>query len=303
VRSRARLRILVRFPRRMCGSRRARQVFVRSTMAAFGGISALLQFAGQFFPGGFAVPGAVTVVSVTACVAWGLGRARPVARVQQAFQRPDMTVVVESGDVFDGPAHLVVGFSDTFDTASAGGAVINGDSVQAQLLARRYGGDVQRLDAELTAALAAVAPVAREDRDRKPLGKLDRYPLGTVAVLGIRPQLVFAVAYSRIGNDCVAASSTEDLWSALNRLWDSMHRHAQLGRVAMPLVGSGLSRLDHLDQDSLLRLILMSFVARSREGAVCRELRVVLRPADLERINMREMAAFLSALASGLDDA
>jgi hypothetical protein len=71
----------------------------------------------------------------------------------------------------------------------------------------------------------------------------------------------------------------------------------------MPLVGSGLSRLDHLDQDSLLRLILMSFVARSREGAVCRELRVVLRPADLERINMREMAAFLSALASGLDDA
>lgn len=271
-------------------------------MAAFGGISAVLQFAGQFFPRSFAVPGAVTVASVTACLAWGLGRARPVARVQQAFRRPDMTVVVESGDVFDEPAHLVVGFCDTFDTASAGGAVINGDSVQAQLLARRYGGDVQRLDAELTAALAAVAPVAREDQNRKPLGKLDRYPLGTVAVLGARPRLVFAVAYSRIGNDCVASSSTEDLWSALNRLWDSMHRHAQLERVAMPLVGSGLSRLDHLDQDSLLRLILMSFVARSREGAVCRELRVVVRPSDLERINMREVAAFLSALASGLDD-
>lgn len=243
----------------------------------------------------------VTVVSVAACLVWGLGRARPVPRVQQVFRRPDMTVVVEAGDLFEQPAHLVVGFCDTFDTASAGGAVINGDSVQAQLLDRRYGGDVQRLDAELTTALAPVVPVAREDRDHKPLGKLDRYPVGTVAVLGTRPRLVFAVAYSRIGNDCVAASSVEDLWFGLSRLWDAMHRHAQLERVAMPLVGSGLSRLDHLDQDSLLRLVLMSFIARSREGAICRELRVVVRPADLERIDMREVAAFLSTLASGLD--
>lgn len=286
---------------RLRGSWRARQVFLRNTMVAFGGVSAVLQFVGQFFPRSFPDPGTVMVVSVAVCLMWGLGRARPVPRVEQLFRRPDMTVVVEVGDVFDQPAHLVVGFCDTFDTASLGGEVINGGSVQGQLPDRRYGGDVQRLDAELTVALAPVAPLAREDRDRKPLGKLDRYPLGTVAVLGARPRLVFAVAYSRIGNDCVAASSVEDLWFGLSRLWDALHRHAQLERVAMPLVGSGLSRLDHLDQDSLLRLILMSFIARSREGSVCRELRVVVRPADLERINMREVAAFLSVLASGLD--
>ncbi|MFE0510803.1 macro domain-containing protein [Streptomyces sp. NPDC058964] len=69
----------------------------------------------------------------------------------------------------------------------------------------------------------------------------------------------------------------------------------------MPLVGSGLSRIDHLDRDSLLRLILMSFVARSGEGAVCRELRLVVRPADLERIGMREVAAFLRRLAAEAD--
>ncbi|MEV7340670.1 macro domain-containing protein [Streptomyces sp. NPDC093544] len=291
----------MRLLRRLCGSWRARQVFLRNMMVAFGGISAVLQFVGQFFPRSFPDPGTVTVVSVAACLMWGLGRARPVPRVEQEFRRPDMTVVVEVGDVFDQPAHLVVGFCDTFDTATLDGAVINGGSMQGQLSDRRYGGDVRRLDAELAVALASVTPVVREDREHKPLGKLDRYPLGTVAVLGARPRLVFAVAYSRIGNDCVAASSVEDLWFGLSRLWDALHRHAQLERVAMPLVGSGLSRLDHLDQDSLLRLILMSYIARSREGSVCRELRVVVRPADLERINMREVAAFLSVLASGLD--
>ncbi|MET7682650.1 macro domain-containing protein [Streptomyces sp. NPDC005423] len=261
----------------------------------------MLQFVGQFFPRTFPGPGTVTGMSVAACLVWGLSRARPVLRVEQVFRHPDMRVVVEAGDVFDQPAHLVVGFCDTFDTATADGAVINSGSVQGQLLSRRYDDDVQRLDAELVAALAGVPPAGREDRDRKRLGKLDRYPVGTVAVLGTRPRLVFAVAYSRIGNDCVAASSVEELWSGLSRLWDALHRHAQLERVAMPLVGSGLARLDHLDQDSLLRLILMSFVARSREGAVCRELRVVVRPADLERIDMREVRAFLGGLASGLD--
>ncbi|KPI02337.1 hypothetical protein OK074_5338 [Actinobacteria bacterium OK074] len=290
---------LLRRPSRLYGTRRARQAFVRNTAVAFGGMSAVLQFAGQFFPGSLPDAGTVSVVSVGACLVWGLGAARPVERVRQEFRRPDMTVVVEAGDVFEQPAHLVVGFCDTFDTESEASVVINGDSVQAQLLARRYDGDVRWLDAELTAALAPFAPVAREERARKPLGKLDRYPIGTVAVLGARPRLVFAVAYSRIGNDYVAASSVEDLSAGLRRLWDALRDHAQLECVAMPLVGSGLSRLGHLDQDSLLRLLLMSFVARSREGAICRELRVVVRPSDLERIDMRELGAFLSALASG----
>ncbi|WP_221347719.1 macro domain-containing protein [Streptomyces beigongshangae] len=288
---------------RLFGTWRARQVFLRNAVVAFGGISAILQFVGQFFPRSFPDPGLVVALSLTACLVWGLGRARPVLRVEQTFRRPDMKVVVEAGDLFDQSAHLVVGFCDTFDTVSAGGAVINSGSVQGQLLLRRYDGDVQRLDAELVAALAGTEPAAREDRDSKPLGKLDRYPVGTVAALGARPGLVFAVAYSRIGNDCVAASSVEDLWFSLGRLWDAVHRHAQLEQVAMPLVGSGLSRLDHLDQDSLLRLILMSFVARSREGAVCRELRVLVRPEDLEHIDMREVAAFLGGLAAGLDRA
>jgi hypothetical protein len=282
-------------------TRRGRQILLRNAMAAFGGISAVLQFVGQFFPQSFPDSGSVAAVSLAACLVWGLSRARTVRRVRQEFRRPDMAIVVEEGDLFDQGAHLVVGFCDTFDTAADGGVVIDESSVQAQLLLRRYGGDVRRLDAALATALGAVEPVGREDREVKPLGKLDRYPVGTVAVLGARPQLTFATAYSRIGNDYLAASSVEDLWFSLNRLWDTVRRHARMDQVAMPLVGSGLSRLDHLDQESLLRLILMSFIARSREGAICRELRVVVRPGDLERINMPEVAAFLRTLASGLD--
>ena len=281
--------------------RRVRQVFARNSLAAFGGVTALDQFVGQLFPHGLPDPGATTAVSAGVCLAWGAVRARPTSRVRQEFRHPSMALVVEEGDLFDQPAHLVVGFCDTFDTASAAGFLISTSSVQGQLLLRRYGGDVHRLDVDLDAALAGTAPAAHENRADKEFGKLDRYPIGTVAVLGTRPDLVFAAAYSHLGNDYVAASSVEELWFSLNRLWDAVHQYAQLERVAMPLVGSGLSRMDYLDQDSLLRLILLSFVARSREGVICRELRVMVRPADLQRINMPEVAAFLRTLAAGFE--
>ncbi|MEV5877261.1 macro domain-containing protein [Streptomyces sp. NPDC052101] len=274
-------------------------MFLGSVLAAFGAVSAFVQFVGQLYPRAVSRPGMVLAASAALCLAWGLARARPQSAVRQEFRRPAMTVVVEEGDLFDQPGHLVVGFTDTFDTRVDDGVVINDGSVQGQLLARRYDGDAPRLDAELAAALHGVAPLARESARDKPRGKRDRYPIGTVATLGSRPRLVFAVAYSRMGNDCVASSSVHDLWFGLDRLWDAVHRHAQLERVTMPLTGAGLARLHDLDEDSLLRLILLSFVAHSWERTVCRELRVLVRPGELGRIDLQETGAFLATLAAG----
>ncbi|MFF5184949.1 macro domain-containing protein [Streptomyces sp. NPDC000345] len=278
---------------------RVRRVFAGSVLVAFGVVSAVVQFFSQLFPAAFRHPGLVTAGSLGLCLAWGLARARPQGGVRQEFGRPGMTVVVEEGDLFDQPGHLVVGFTDTFDTLVDDGTVINDGSVQGQLLARRYGGDAAVLDAELAAALDGVAPVTRESAQDKPRGKRDRYPIGTVAVLGARPRLVFAVAYSRMGNDCVASCGVQDLWLGLDRLWDAIRRHGQLERVTMPLTGAGLARLHDLDEDSLLRLILLSFVVHAWERPLCRELRVVIRPGELGRIDLPETAAFLAGLAAG----
>lgn len=280
------------------GGARSRRLFVGSVMAAFGGVSAVLQFVGQLWPAAIPGPAPVAAASVLLCLAWAVARSRPTVSVRQEFTRPRMSVSVAPGDLFDEQAHLVVGFCDTFDTDVSDGVVISATSVQGQLLQRRYEGDVRRLDDELDGALGGAAPVAAETREAKPYGKLERYPVGTVAVLGSRPRLVFGVAYSRLGNDCVARSSTEELWLSLGRVWDAVYRHGQLDRVAVPLIGSGLSRLHGLDEESLLRLILLSFITHSRERVVCRELRIVLRPEELERVDLAEVAAFLAVLAA-----
>jgi hypothetical protein len=61
-------------------------------------------------------------------------------------------------------------------------------------------------------------------------------------------------------------------------------------------MGSELARIHCVDRDSLIRLILLSFVARSREALLCKELVVVVHPSDATKINMLEIAAFMRTL-------
>jgi hypothetical protein len=277
-------------------TRRGLAGLVAQALIAFGLVAAAVQLAGQVFAIKFREPVALTLVVVGCCLLWGLVRTIPGRRVHREFGRPNMTVTVQAGDLFDEAGHIVAGFTDTFDTDTTDDLVINRRSVQGQVLHRRYGGDVGKLDAELDAALAATAVAGEESRSRKPIGKLSRYPIGTVATIGPPDCRVFAVAYSRMGTDLVARSGVEDLWHSLARLWDAVFRHAQRGRIAMPLVGADLARIDWLDRESLLRMVLLSFVARSRQELVCRELVIVLQPKDFERLNLLELEAFLRAL-------
>jgi hypothetical protein len=237
----------------------------------------------------------VTTLTLVGCFTWAVSRAYPRSRIEREFSTPDTTVRVEVGDLFEQDTHLVVGFTDTFDTSVADDRIISGAAVQGQLLRRRYGDDQRRLDQELAAALRRATPVATEPPGSK-AGKRTRYPIGTVAVVGRPGQQIFAVAYSRLGNDLVPRSSVDDMWVSLNRLWDAVYERAERRPLAMPIIGSGLARIDQLDRESLLKLILISFLARSRQTPICRELRIIVHPDDLDSVDLLEVRAFLRAL-------
>jgi Domain of unknown function (DUF6430) len=281
--------------RMVLGTARGLRQLVTNVLVAFGLVSGIIQFIGQLFPSAFHDPGAIAAGSLGVCLVWAVVRVYPRGHIRHEFHRPDMVITVDVGDLFEQDAHLVVGFADTFDT-STDDRVISNSSVQGQLIDRLYGGDARQLDKELRSALARVTPVATERRQNKRLGNLRRYPVGTVAVVGEPHRRVFGVAYSRMGNDLVAKSTVQEWWLSLSNLWDAIYQHGQNESVAIPLVGSGLARLNFLDRQNLLKMIIMSFVARSRESVVCRELRIVIWPPDLADVDLVEAGAFLRAL-------
>lgn len=216
--------------------------------------------------------------------------------IHYQLSSPDISLDVVTGNLIDQDTHLAVGFSDTFDTSIADDRVIHSSSIQGQLLRQVYHDDQDRLDEQLAEALAYIAPVSVESRHDKPYGKLARYPLGTVAVLGEPRRLIFAMAYARMGNDLVAHAPVEDLWSCLTKLWDAVYSHGQRGPLSVPLIGSGLARIDTLDRGNLLRLMLLSFVSYSRLRLVCHELRIVISPGDIHRVNLAGLMDFLDTL-------
>ncbi|MET8563255.1 macro domain-containing protein [Streptomyces flaveolus] len=203
-------------------------------------------------------------------------------------------VVVVRGDLFDQEdTNLVVGFSDTFDT-SADDIVISRESVQGQLVDRLFGGRHRLLDDHLRRGLREVTPLATESVRAKPRGRRTRYPIGTAVPVPVGKRRVFALAYSRLGNDLRARSAPADLWLSLERLWPSVALHGLFRPVAIPLIGAGLSRLVELDHTQLLSLIVETFTESLRQDpAVCPELRIVVRDEELERTDLSAVEAFL----------
>lgn len=208
---------------------------------------------------------------------------------REKFADLKAAVVVTTGDLFaQDDANLVAGFCDTFDTDTDRNIIISGESTQGMLLRALYGGDRGRLDKELRAALARIPKVAVESRSAKPRGKLTRYPVGTVATLYHATRRVFAVAYSQMGNDLMAQSSLPMLRLSLDNLWDAVYRHGQLKPVAMPLVGSSLSRTG-ASYEELLTMIVRSFLANLRGRYLGPELRVVIPQPLFDQIKVSEV--------------
>jgi hypothetical protein len=270
------------------------RILAANSLVAFGVASAGIQFLAALYRSFPPYPAVTFAATLAACLAWGFLRAYPRFGLKHRMARADIALRIVVGDLFAQQTHIVVGFSDTFDTSVCGDRVIHSSSVQGQLLRRVYGGDRQRLDRELSVALGAMSPVQKEARAHKPYGKLVRYPVGTVAVLGKPARHVFAIAYGRMGNDMVVRSPVEDLWYSFNRLWEAVYQKGQLGPVSVPLMGSGLARVNSLDHEDLVRLILLSFVAYSRTEFTCRELRIVIRPEDVARVDLIKIREFMS---------
>jgi hypothetical protein len=206
---------------------------------------------------------------------------RVLARYPVNGGSPDGSVIVLSGDLFSQDCDLVIGFSDTFDTATAGSLVISPASLQGQLVERVFGGDVHRLDDALERALVATPVASVESRAAKPHGKLMRYPVGTVAVVEHDGRRIFALAVARMSNNLTTGSNTGFLQRSLSNLWPVI-RAVSAGRtVAMPVIGAGLSRVE-LSRAKLIEMIRASYREDARIRPVCRELRIVAHPSDLD---------------------
>lgn len=273
---------------------RTRRFWVRlitQGFACFGALAVVGGVIDLFSPALLAGQGWLGWTALAFSVVFGLIRAWP-QPVQATYQAPATAIRLVRGNLFEQPgSHLVIGVSDTFDTAAPH---IAPDSVQGKFLQDVYGADVQKLDDDIARELAAIVPVGTIAGKG---GKVERYPLGTVVVLKSNSIRYFLVAYTQMDVRSMASSTTDGLWNSLSELWRSVRSESNGGRVSIPLVGGGQSKLSPLlpAVDSV-RFIALSFMLASRASRVCSELAVVVPPKQYDELDHLEIQAFLDSL-------
>lgn len=225
-------------------------------------------------------------------IGWAVFALRP-KDPEQWFPTESVTIRLVAGDLFKQDASVMVGMTTTFDTEPG---IIERRSVQGNLLEVVYDGSQARLNAALTTALSGIATVGTI---AKP-GKQDTYPLGTVAVLpGPGAINYYCVAYTSMDEHNRAKGTIRGILDSLDSVWDAVDRHGNGDPLCVPLLGQGQSRIPELSSETAVRLIAFSFLLRTRRGRFSKELRIVVHPNEIGKVDHAEFQAFLRSLVAG----
>jgi hypothetical protein len=91
---------------------------------------------------------------------------------------------------------------------------------------------------------------------------------------------------------------TVTTWSHLSRTYDGLWsaiRSRHIDEVSVPVIGAGFSRVN-LSHRAVLLALLLSFHAANTERLVCRRLRIVIPPGEIDQDGLVRARRFLSAL-------
>jgi hypothetical protein len=263
------------------------------SFSAVGALVVLLEVIDFVVPDGLPIDGwPLAAGIIVVAVVYGLVRAWP-RPIEQNFDSPQTRIHILKGDLFSQDCHLVIGTCDTFDTLVPN--IISKKSIQGQALDRLHGGNVARLNEELTQVLAGrkvVGTIAKE-------GKTQKYGIGAIATLRHGPHNAYFLAYAEMNEHNEAHSTADGIWKSLSLLWQEVSRTSNGGPVAIPVIGGGQSRVSQVvpAQDAI-RLIVLSYMFASRAKKVCDELRIIVRPQDFDRLDRLQLQAFLNSMRS-----
>jgi len=263
--------------------------FFSAFFQAFGLQAIILSVLDILFPNTFGLKYfGLLILSIIPFI-WALIKIFPRSEISRRLNIPDTLVKIKVGDLFDEPANLVIGMSDTFDTEK--GDIIKSGSIQGQFLTKIYNDDTSKLNTSLTDALKDI--IGKID-SQKHSGKNTRYPIGTVATLNVGMKKYFCSAYSFLSNDLKAQSDIKKLSTSLDMLWEEIRLKGQGNEIAMAVLGSDLARIGSTASHSnLIKLIVSSFILSSRESPISKQLTIVIHPNNLVKVNMLELDYFL----------
>lgn len=207
----------------------------------------------------------------------------------------DVSIEIRIGDLFKTPGALIVATNTTFDTRISS-RLIDENSVQGQFT-KKYLGTAEALDVLLDAALQherTLAPIEVKHLPGPREGKCALYPMGTTVRIEPKGVTAYLFAMADMNSHGRAVTTPNDVKTALAKLWNYVGERGTQSALVTPVIASKFGQMT-LTRETLIKVMIRSFVAACSERTFCERLVIVISDADARRhkIDMASLEAFL----------
>ena len=190
---------------------------------------------------------------------------------------------IKFGDIFNEKGVIVIPVNEYFDSEL--GELVARKSLHGKFILDILDGRADKFDEMVKYALRNDELITKKDRDD---GR-QNYPIGTTAKIDAKGKryLLAALSYTDPKTNRASATTIE-LGKCLKGVWEKSDIHSQGECTAIPLIGSGLSRVD-LPPEPLIQFILTSFIESAKKTEISGKVILVLDKRYKFQINLNAL--------------
>lgn len=196
-------------------------------------------------------------------------------------------VEVKFGDIFSEEADLkVIAFNEYFDTL-VDDKVIAKSTLNGIFITKLFKDKVEELDGIISADAHLREVIAAENAARS-AGKKTKYKLGTICV--VNDYLLTALTHFDVDNR--AYLEINDYINCLLNFWNEVDRVYAGKTVALPVLGSGITRFkgyDNISDQELLELIIWTFKVSRIKFTYPSKVKIVVYKNKSDKINLLKL--------------
>lgn len=212
------------------------------------------------------------------------------------FKNNGYSVIGNYGNILDsidlGNVNIVVPVNRCYDTI-IDDLVISSNSVHGQIMQYLFQNDLiskEELDRNIEKSLKEQNIEAENIGNDvsiggKSKGKYKRYPVGSVALVVVDTVRFHFIAFSKIEKNKTATTKDLDYLIVLNQIVENIWKNSNGSPIYMPLIGSGLSKLNY-DSNQLLKFMIQFF--ELHKNKLNSNVTIMIRKEDQSKITIKQ---------------
>lgn len=205
----------------------------------------------------------------------------------------DVVIEIKIGDMFaknnEKQASVIIPTNTTFTTTPYKN-IIMPNSVQGQFTELFFKDNLSTLDDLLTGSLQHIEFVELPNVNTK----RHKYPIGTTVKITTDKIRSYWLALADMNDHGSVNGKIDDIYPALNGLWDYIATYGTKDTIIMPIIGSGKTGIP-AEIEELFIIIVESFLSYSRSNKISRKLIIHIRIDEVveKRIDLQRVIKFI----------